>query len=282
MKFSTIESIKTTCDAIQCAIASHIESTQENGFRSHLGWSVIGHKCSRYLWYHFRWFKAEKYDARMLELFALGKREEMRIRELMQAAGAVFIDKDQNQITVSGIDGHFGGSCDGIFIWPELGIDEPMMLECKTSKTGTSFTELQKNTLQIAKPQHFTQISGYCTELKIVYCLYVCLNKNNNELYFEIVKASNAIAEEMKSKAFNIITSITAPRKISSKPNFYVCNMCPYQGICHYDEQVKPNCRNCANASPVAEGKWFCSKWSSEIPKQNLVDGCSEHTLIGM
>src|ERR1700676_4957009 len=71
---------RTIADRIKESFDAHLLANAEDGFRSHLGWSVIGHSCMRYLWYHFRWFKRETHSARMLKLFAEGHREEIKIR----------------------------------------------------------------------------------------------------------------------------------------------------------------------------------------------------------
>ena len=61
--------------------------TYNDGHRSHLGASLIGHECKRYLWYTFRWVKAETFDARMNRLFRRGHREEAQFIDMLRGAG---------------------------------------------------------------------------------------------------------------------------------------------------------------------------------------------------
>src|SRR5688572_4793950 len=77
-------------DIDQYAIDTYYEP-----FRWHLGASIIGHECSRYLWFSFRWCardegEATKRDAnshanlgRKLRLFNRGHREEARFIEYL-------------------------------------------------------------------------------------------------------------------------------------------------------------------------------------------------------
>lgn len=58
-----------------------------DGHRSHLGASLIGHNCNRYLWYVFRWVQAETFEPRMLRLFNRGHREEAAFISLLENAG---------------------------------------------------------------------------------------------------------------------------------------------------------------------------------------------------
>ena len=54
--------------------------TYDGGHRWHLGASLIGRECKRYLWYVFRWCLHEKTTGRQQRLFNRGHREEERFR----------------------------------------------------------------------------------------------------------------------------------------------------------------------------------------------------------
>lgn len=274
---------RTVAERVRESFNTFILSNSEDGFRSHLGWSVIGNECERYLYYHFRWFKQEKHSARMLELFALGHEEEKKIRQLMRNCGAQFLDKvDETgeQLRVSDLGGHFGGSCDGVFIWPAIGITLPTLLECKTQKDGSDFRKLYTHELVVANQHHYAQASGYGQGFNINFALYVCRNKNNSELYIEIVDLDFKNAERHREKAFKIINATEPPKRISNKKNFYKCNMCSMQELCQGDEKPVPNCRNCKNAEPVENGQWNCKHYEQIIPKDYLIKGCSEHQFL--
>jgi hypothetical protein len=261
--------------------AAACESNDEP-YRNHLGASVIGNPCKRYVWYHFHWFKAEDHSGRINRLFEYGHLLERRIRTAMKQRGAEFLDTvdvDGKQLRVSALNGHYGGSVDGVFRWPKLGIYDPMLLECKSSATGSPFNELAKKAMMAAKPQHFVQNSTYGRYLGIPLCLYVAENKNDSDLYVEIVELDFNLAEENERMAFHIITDQTPPTRISNKPEFYLCkNMpCSMYEICHFGEVPKPNCRNCANCQPTTDSNFYCGYWNQLIPKSAIIEGCANH-----
>jgi hypothetical protein len=139
--------------------------TYDGGHRSHLGASLIGRECKRYLWYVFRWCLHEKTTGRQQRLFNRGHREEARFVEWLEGIGFQVWFEDRNsppdaegnypQYRISGVNGHFGGSLDGIAKLPErYGIDEPVLLEFKTSGTGAGFNKSCEDGMPVAKPQH--------------------------------------------------------------------------------------------------------------------------------
>ncbi|NBQ80048.1 MAG: oxidoreductase, partial [Betaproteobacteria bacterium] len=84
--------------------------------RPHMGASIIGHPCARYVWLSWRWVKKAQFSGRVLRMFDTGKREESRLLEELRGIGAQVWDTDPNtgeQWRVSACDGHFGGSLDG-------------------------------------------------------------------------------------------------------------------------------------------------------------------------
>jgi len=59
----------------------------DDGQRSHLGASLIGHECKRYLWFTFRWVYHHKFSGRQQRLFNRGHREEARFLEWLRGIG---------------------------------------------------------------------------------------------------------------------------------------------------------------------------------------------------
>lgn len=256
-----------------------IEANQES-FRSHLGASVIGNPCSRYIYYHWHWCKSEEFDGRTNRLFEYGHILETRIRKAMRARGAEFLDTvdvDGKQLKVSALGGHYGGSVDGVFKWPSVGIYDPMLLECKSSQTGSPFNDLGKKGVLAAKPQHYSQNSVYGKYLNIPFVCYVAENKNDSDIHVEIVELDFRLAEELERKAYDIITNPAIPPKLSNKPEYYLCKMCSMHSICQMGELIKPNCRNCANCSAIDNASFNCSHWNATIPKEHLINGCSSY-----
>ena len=119
------------------AILAAYEAEAGDGFREHLGASVIGRECDRALWYEFRWVTRAVQGGRMLRLFETGRLEEERLVRNLRRVGVTVLDVDPDtgrQWHVQAHGGHFGGSLDGV----GLGIPEgrrPGM--CSSSRPRT-------------------------------------------------------------------------------------------------------------------------------------------------
>ena len=265
--------------------------TYDGGHRSHLGASLIGRECKRYLWYVFRWCLHEKTTGRQQRLFNRGHREEARFIEWLEGIGfkVWFENRDEGpnekgefpQYRISDVMGHFGGSLDGIAVLPErYGIAEPVLLEFKTNGTGAGFNKLADDGMPIAKPEHFAQTSTYGKKYNFRYCVYLNINKNDDSLHIEVVKLNHNLGEQMIMKAEQIIMSQTAPARLSDNPTFHKCGYCHMKEVCHKGAVVEVNCRSCAFARPVENAEWFCEVHNGNIPKEFIPQACPSYKAI--
>jgi hypothetical protein len=265
--------------------------TYDGGHRSHLGASLIGRECKRYLWYVFRWCLHEKTTGRQQRLFNRGHREEARFIEWLEGIGfkVWFENRDEApnekgeypQYRISDVMGHFGGSLDGIAVLPErYGIAEPVLLEFKTNGTGAGFNKLAEDGMPIAKPEHFAQTSTYGKKYNFRYCVYLNINKNDDSLHIEVVKLNHNLGEQMIMKAEQIIMSQTAPARLSDNPTFHKCGYCHMKEVCHKGAVVEVNCRSCAFARPVENAEWFCEVHNGNIPKDFIAKACPSYKAI--
>ena len=272
-------------------IDEYCVSTYDGGHRSHLGASLIGRECKRYLWYVFRWCLHEKTTGRQQRLFNRGHREEARFIEWLEGIGfkVWFENRDEGpnekgefpQYRISDVMGHFGGSLDGIAVLPErYGIAEPVLLEFKTNGTGAGFNKLADDGMPIAKPEHFAQTSTYGKKYNFRYCVYLNINKNDDSLHIEVVKLNHNLGEQMIMKAEQIIMSQTAPARLSDNPTFHKCGYCHMKEVCHKGAVVEVNCRSCAFARPVENAEWFCEVHNGNIPKDFIAKACPSYKAI--
>ncbi len=137
-------------------LADDAYSEEESEFRAHLGASIIGRKCSREVWYSFRWTTAKKFDGRMLRLFNRGHLEEPRMVALLLMIGCKVYQYDDNkkQFRISGHKKHYGGSLDAVIVGcPDIP-DHPILGEFKTHN-DKSFTKLVSEGLLAAKWEHY-------------------------------------------------------------------------------------------------------------------------------
>lgn len=263
---------------------------EDDPFRSHLGASILGHDCARFVFNNFRWMKAEKPSPRLKRLFNRGHEMEPRFLEWLKGAGFDVYQLDPNtgkQFTCSEVHGHFGGSCDGVAVattrvrrelQPLVGI--PLLCEFKTHNTK-SFVHLVNNGVKISKPQHFTQHSLYGRAFKIELGLYLAINKNDDDIWPEFVRLDYRQAEDYIAKAEDIITARIPPPKIALNPEHIKCKFCTYRGICHEGEKPHHNCRACIHSQPALNAEWYCNKWQSLIPRDKIIEGCPQYQAHG-
>lgn len=266
---------KQLADRILAEIDAYCETAYNDGHRSHLGASMIGKPCDYQLWASFRWLASEKFPARILRLFNRGHREEARFLEWLRGSGWTVWDvaEDGKQIRVSGVDGHYGGSCDGVGKHPEFGT---MLLEFKTKATGSGFNKLGSDGVEKQHPEHFSQMSTYGWKLGIPKALYLSINKNDDTIHAEVVDLDFALGEQMEARAASIIYSKEPPKRVASSSTYWLCRNCAFDDVCHNSAKPEVNCRSCRMAEPVANAEWYCNRWKSNIPKASIPNACPE------
>lgn len=261
------------------------ENAADDGHRPHLGASLIGHHCERYLWLVFRWSKKQKFPGRMLRLFETGKMEEKRIcQNLRMIDCEVHEDDGTGQYRVSALGGHFGGSMDAVIHGFHEAPTQWMPVEMKTHN-AKSFKELVEKRLQAAKPMHYSQLTTYMglSDMK-KSGLYFAANKDTDEIYVERIHFDEAEFDRLMARAARVINANEPPLRISNDPSWYQCKMCHMAEICHGAEAPEPSCRSCAHSTPEINGengRWSCSfvpSDSLDLYKQR--NGCENHRYI--
>ena len=260
------------------------KATADSGHRPHLGASVIGHACERYLWLLFRWCGAEDFDGRMLRLFDTGKRAESRFVEELRGIGCEVHDVDEfgGQFRVSDIAGHFGGSMDGAV----QGLPEAPkawhVVEFKTHGEK-SFNELVKKKVRAAKPQHWAQMQVYMGLTGMDRAMYLAENKNTSDVYAERVEFDLVEFTALVERARRVITAGTPPGKLSEDPAWFECKWCSFHSQCHGEKVPEVNCRTCAHSTPrvdVDGGVWHCALEDIALDTATQRTGCNGHRFI--
>lgn len=289
----TIEAINSALEKDQGAVfrgfleklmphAGDAYSTDETPFRKHLGASLIGRKCSRELWYSFRWSRKVKHNGRMIRLFNRGHLEEPRFVAMLLTIGCSVWQFDVNgkQWRISDASGHFGGSLDGVALGiPDIP-EEPCLTEFKTH-SDKLFSALVKEGVKLAKPEHFVQMQVYMRKMKLSYALYMAVNKNNDEIHAEIVTVETDVADRYLDRAIFIIEERAAPEKLSSNPSWFECKFCDYKPICHGKDIPAVNCRTCEYALPDLENTslWKCNRHNISLSVEKQLAGCENYTI---
>jgi hypothetical protein len=221
----------------------------------------------------------------MLRLFNRGQEEEKRFIKWLKLAGFTVWELDEQtgkQFRISGCEGHFGGSLDSVICTPERYHIKDFLIWLGEFKTHNenNFNKLKKEGVQKSYPKHYKQMCSYGRLYNLKFGLYIAVNKNDDELYFEIVKLDFILADDLFRKAEHIIHSQTQPQKVSQVETYFECKRCTFVGICHRGEQPEKNCRSCWNAKPTEKATWTCQLNNQIIPDNILIKGCESWKRI--
>ena len=229
--------------------------TQENEKqepRNYLGASRLGVSCSRALQFEYTNTPKDEnqnFTGKTLRIFQAGHVfEELAIKWLRQAGFDLITEKkDGFQFGFSALNGKIKGHVDGVIIdapkelKSDLNLTFPMLWECK-SLNNKSFNDTVKKGLAISKPIYAAQIAIYQAYMESSIdgisqnpTLFTAINKDTAELYFELIKFDQALAQKLSDKAVRIITSVQAGEllpRISSDSSYFECKFCPWQERC--------------------------------------------------
>lgn len=261
-----VKSIKHRMDAI----------VYESFPRPHLGGSVVGHACKRYVFYSFRWAYKNKIESKLNRIFRIGD----AIEDIIVAELAVMgIEVRNSQRQVDGHRGHAGGSTDGDCLIEE----EDHLFEAK-SMNHTNFLEMQRKKCEEAKPQYYNQVQIYMGKLGLKKTLFVCMDKNTSDLYIEIIKFDEFTYEMLLAKEEEVIDAVhinTFP-KLSQNPAWFQCKFCDAREVCHKGTMPEPNCRTCDYVEVHDEGVWHCGYHEYDLSEEGQKLGCSSYKVSSL
>jgi hypothetical protein len=245
--------------------------------RPHMGVSLLGHHCDRWLWINFRWAVVEDFDGRILRLFRRGHSEEDTIIKDLRNIG---IDIRSSQRRVD-FGNHVSGSLDGVI---ESGVPEaPKSRHVAEFKTHSkkSFDDMVKNGVEKSKPMHFIQMQVYMHGTDINRALYLAVCKDDDRIYTERVNYDKKVAEDAIIRGKRIAMSDRMPEPVSSDPSWYQCKFCPAHSFCHKAEPTKRvNCRTCAHSTAMPDSTFRCERHEADaIPEDFQHEGCDDHIL---
>lgn len=267
------------------AIFAAYEADADDGFRPHLGASLIGKDCERALWYDFRWTTRVRHEGRLLRLFETGQLEEVRLVRNLRRTGATVLELDPEtgrQFRVRALGGHFGGSLDGVALHLLEAPRTWHVLEFKTH-SARSFADLVAKRVQASKPQHHAQMQIYMHLSGLTRALYLAVCKNTDELYVERVAHDAVLAQALLDKAARVISADSAPPRLSEDPSWYQCRLCDHAALCHGGEQGAPaaaiHCRSCLHSSPI-EGGWHCARHDRPLDEGAQRRACPQHLYL--
>lgn len=260
------------------------EARSKLRFSRRLGASQIGRPCDREIWYGFRWAKQQAFEGRMLRLFARGGIEETCIGEDLKNIGVEFMPLDPDtgeQWEFSELGDHFVAKLDGAGCGFVEAPATWHVVEIKTAN-DKSFSVLQKEGVQKAKPEHYAQMQVGMSMSGMDRAVYLAVNKNDENIHMERIRFNKADYSRILQRAKEIIFSNTAPDRINDSPAWWQCKFCGFANICHDNgELAAVNCRTCKFSMAQESGGWMCDKNGTALPSQPCTDHVYAEGMCG-
>lgn len=216
--------------------------------RTYLGASRLGVACERALQYEYAQAAVDpgrELPGRVLRVFEVGHAlEDLAIRWLRLAGFDLYTRKaDGGQFGFSVAGGRIQGHVDGILAAGPADIElaYPALWECKTMN-DKSWRETVKQGVTRAKPIYAAQIAVYQAYMEGAVpgiasnpALFTAINKDSEEIWFELVPFDGGLAQRMSDRAVRVITATEAgellPRHATT-PTHVTCKSCPWQDRC--------------------------------------------------
>ncbi len=233
-------------------------NTQEK--RSYLGASSIGDECIRKVQLQYMQ-KDQKVSAKQIRTFDIGHCLEDLIIQWLKIAGFQLKTRDKNgeQFGFSVAGGRFAGHVDGIILsFPEefasaaettgqgsalfasaaeVTAQGSSLLEIKTMN-HKSWNDTQKRGVLVSKPVYYSQVQLYMAYMNLDRCLFVALDKDTSNLYFEIIPFDPGMAQKYSDRAVQIIKATENNELlpcVSGDSSFFLCKMCGFRDHCWKD-----------------------------------------------
>lgn len=216
--------------------------------RTYLGASRLGVACDRALQYEFAGSPADpdrEFDGRVLRIFEVGHvLEDLAIRWLRLSGFDLYTrTRSGGQFGFSVCNGLIQGHVDGIVMAApaNLGWSFPMLWECKTMN-AQNWRDCVKRGVSVAKPVYAAQMAIYQAYMESTVegisrnpALFTAINKDTQELWFELVPFDAVLAQRASDRAVKIITATEhgelLPRSFSDSTHIE-CKFCSWQDRC--------------------------------------------------
>ncbi|MBI5135804.1 MAG: hypothetical protein HZA24_00545 [Nitrospirae bacterium] len=216
--------------------------------RDYLGGSRLGVACERALQYEYTHTPVDlgrELSGRILKVFEVGHAlEDLAIRWLRLAGFELHTQKaNGGQFGFSVAGGRIRGHVDGILAGgPEgLGLTYPALWEFKTMN-AKAWRETVRKGVAKAKPVYAAQVAVYQAYMEGTVpgichnpALFTAINKDSQELHFEMIPFDGGLAQAMSDRGVRVITATAAgdllPR-MTADPAHFECTWCAWQDRC--------------------------------------------------
>jgi len=216
--------------------------------RDYLGASRLGVSCERALQYEYTHTPVDDgrdFSGRLLRIFEVGHTlEDLAIRWLRIAGFDLYTRKVQGgQFGFSVAGGRIRGHVDGILNTgpADLGVSYPALWEFKTMN-DKSWRDTVKHGVAKSKPVYAAQVAVYQAYMEgsipgisASPALFTAINKDTQEIWFELLPFDGGLAQRMSDRAVRVITATSASEglpRFATTPTHMECKFCAWQDRC--------------------------------------------------
>lgn len=207
-----------------------IEKQQESivdDVRYYIGASSIGSDCLRQIWYEYKGTPSSGVPTKTRRAWAIGKTLEGLVLDWLEAAGITLVrtwwELKSAKVKI------FKGHLDAVWIKKDEAF---AIIEVKTAKDSIYKTFVSKG-VKACNPQYYAQIQSYMGMSGIESAYILVLNKDNSELYDELVTFDEEFYKGLEDKALMISQSNIEPPKVNGSPYWWQCKICKFNKECH-------------------------------------------------
>lgn len=245
--------------------------------RNYLGMSEVGHPCDRYIWFRFRQFTKIPTESRMYLLFRFGDKVEELICTYLREAGYKLENAwPDEQAAYSALGGILRGHSDGAIWLPE----GKALLECK-SANKKKFQAFSLAGVRATYEKYYWQAQLYMGCGNLDRALFIVLNKDDSNIYTEIVPFNKADFDWMLSRIATIVSLPTWPAPVDIPD----CQYCDYRLHCKTEEGVQTthNCMTCNMLKVMinTEAQYFCRHHAHPFLLHHTNMSCADYSWLG-
>lgn len=197
--------------------------------RDYLGASGLGAECARQVWYSHHTPKPVD-NAQTLRKFSVGHALEPIVVGWLKNAGLQIWTHDSEGNQFGFVDGKIAGHCDLVIKGIPGDEDTPYLGEIKTSN-GFYFKQFQKDGID-CNDKYKGQVQIYMHKFKLKKCLFIVLNKDTQELYFEIIKYDEFEAVRLLERGHLLAEMSMPPERHYPSKSWFKCRFCNYNKEC--------------------------------------------------
>lgn len=255
-----------------------------NEKRGYLGASGIGMACERRLWNQFHWLGDEKMSPQSIKAIEDGHHSEGVMADRLRLVDGIKLKTEEfGGRQYSFVDGHIGGSLDGIITGVAHAPKETHIWEhkCINEKKFNALVKLVVDNEETAlfnwDEQYFAQAQIYMHyfSLKLHY-LTACMPGSRDETSCVTAYHPDA-AKHYLDRARGVINSPKPPPRISESASWFQCKFCPFTDNCHGAKLPLTNCRTCAHSTALMDGTWKCELFDKILDTEVQKSGCGKH-----